>query len=164
MKIRWFIYIFIEIVFGVFNFYYESYLTITIGFGGLRKVLTYGVWLVPIIPIVLHEVRASKSKIRSALACSLTWMLSIISYYLYMAVYNAFIIGASHWHISNLGSDPHFWENWKSFLWNSIFIRGIVEWSGYAIIGGFIIGFFISFIYLHLEKFIKVRSTRNQNF
>ncbi len=67
-------------------------------------------------------------------------------------------------HTSNLGSDPYFWENWKSFLWNSIFIRGIVEWSGYAIIGGFIIGFFISFIYLHLEIIHKARSSRSQNF
>jgi hypothetical protein len=164
MKIRWFIYVFIGVVFGIFNFYYESYLSNTLGFGGLRTVLTYGIWLVLIMPIAIYEVRTSKSKIRSALACSLTWTFSIISYYLYMAVYNAFFMGASHRHISNLGIDPHFWENWKNFFWHSIFIRGIVEWSGYAIIGGFIIGFFISLIYLHLEKFKKVRSARNQNF
>ncbi len=67
-------------------------------------------------------------------------------------------------HISSLGEDPYFWENWKSILWNSIFLRGIVEWSGYAVIGGLIIGFLISFIYIHFEKFLKLRNMRNENF
>ncbi|MFC0559181.1 hypothetical protein [Halalkalibacter alkalisediminis] len=90
MKIRWFIYLLIGVVFGILNFYYESYLSNTLGFGGLRTLLTWGIWLVLIMPIAIYEVRTSKSKIRSALACSLTWIFSIISYYLYMAVYNAF--------------------------------------------------------------------------
>ena len=83
MKIRWFIYLVIGIVFGVFDFYFHSFISNVLGQGEtFWRVLTYGVWLVPLIPIALFEVRISKSKMRSALACSLTWLLSIISYYL----------------------------------------------------------------------------------
>ena len=83
MKIRWFIYIFIGIIFGAFEFLFHSFISNVLGQGGvLWRMFTYGVWLVPLIPIAIFEIIISKSKLRAALACSLTWIFSIISYYL----------------------------------------------------------------------------------
>ncbi|WP_075617958.1 hypothetical protein [Paenisporosarcina indica] len=165
MKIRWFIYIITGFIFGVFDFLFHSFISNVLGQGGVSwRMLTYGVWLVPLIPVAIFEIRISKSKLRAALACSLTWILSIISYYLYMAFQLAFI-GVStrpELHISSQG-DPFFWGNWESVFWGVV-VGNIVEWSGVAVVGGFIIGFLISFIYLHLEKFIKLRSMRNEKF
>ncbi|KHF39272.1 hypothetical protein LQ50_16355 [Halalkalibacter okhensis] len=120
--------------------------------------------MLPLIPIALFEVRISKSKLFTALACSLTWIFSIISYYLYMAVQFAFI-GVStrpELHISSLGEHPYFWSNWKSLFWKDI-VGNIVEWSGVALLGGFIIGVFISIIYIYLGKFFKSRKPRDEN-
>lgn len=165
MKRRWFIYIIIGIVFGVIDFYYHGFLANYL----VRKqafnsslareiawlVLSIGIWLVLIIPIVLHEAKVSQSRVLSALASSLTWCASIISYYLTNAVQLAFIglPTRPELHISNR-RDPFFWGNWKSVFWYDI-VGGIVEWAVVAVVGGFIIGFLISFIYLHL------RETRN---
>ncbi|CAH0155275.1 hypothetical protein SRABI80_00728 [Peribacillus frigoritolerans] len=166
MKIRWFIYLVIGIVFGVFDFYFHSFISNVLVQGEtLWTVLTYGVWLVPIVPIALYEVRISKSSVRSALASSSTWLVSIIFYYLCNAIQLG-IIGRStrpELHISN-HKDPFFWGNWKNVFWEDIVIRGIVEWSVVAVTGGFIVGFSVGFIYLRLEKLIKLRRTTNEDF
>lgn len=165
MKIRWFIYIVIGIIFGVFDFFFHRFISNVLVQGEtFWRVLTYGIWLVPIVPIALCEARISKSRVRSGLASSLTWILSIISYYLYMAVQLAFI-GIStrpELHITSLGEDPYFWGNWKSVFLSDV-VGSIVEWSGVAVVGGFIVGFSVSFIYLRLEKIIKFRSTINKD-
>ena len=164
MKIRWFVYIVIGIIFGVFDFFFHRFISNVLVQGEIFwRVLTYSVWLVPIVPIALFEARISKSRVRSGLASSLTWILSIIFYYLYMAVQLAFI-GIStrpELHITSLGEEPYFWENWKNVFWSDV-VGSIVEWSGVAVIGGFIIGFSISFIYLGLEKLIKFRRKINK--
>ncbi|WP_078380702.1 hypothetical protein [Sutcliffiella halmapala] len=164
MKIRWFIYIVIGIIFGVFDFFSHRFISNVLVQGeAFWRVLTYGVWLVPIVPIALYEARISKSIVRSGLASNLTWLFSIISYYLYMAFQLAFI-GVStrpELHISSQG-DPFFWGNWKSVFWGDI-LGNIVEWSGVAVVGGFIVGFSVSFIYLRFEKLIKFRRTINKD-
>ncbi|WP_148359546.1 hypothetical protein [Peribacillus simplex] len=164
MKIRWLIYLVIGIVFGVFDFYFHSFISNVLVQGEtFWTVLTYGVWLVPIVPIALYEVRISKSRVRSALASSSSWLVSIIFYYLYNAIQLG-IIGRStrpELHISN-HKDPFFWGNWKNVFWEDIVIRGIVEWSVVAVAGGFIVGFSVGFIYLRLEKLIKLGNTTNE--
>ncbi|PFH88958.1 hypothetical protein [Bacillus sp. AFS088145] len=165
MKIRWFVYIVIGIVFSVFDFYFHSFISNVLVQGEFFwKVLTYGVWLVPIVPIALNEVRTSKSKLMSALASSSTWLVSIIFYYLSNA-FQLGIIGIStspEMHISNY-RDRFFWENWKSVFWDDI-VGGIVEWSDLAVVGGFIVGISVSYIYLRLEKLIKLKKLTNENF
>ncbi|MDQ0859663.1 hypothetical protein [Bacillus sp. V2I10] len=165
MKIRWFIYIVIGIVFGVFDFYFHSFVSrLLIQGENLWTILTYGIWLVPLFPIALYEARISKSKVRSALASSITWLVSIIFYYLYNAIQLG-IIGIStrpELHISN-SNDPFFWGNWKSVFWNDIVVRGIFEWSGFALLGGFIVGFSMSFIYLSIENPRSFGSKTNKN-
>lgn len=164
MKRHWFIYILIGIVFGVFDFHYQSFIqnSFDSSLAGeiIRLMLILGIWLVPVIPIVLHETKVSQSRVMSALTCSLTWCTSIISYYLFNAAQLAFL-GIStrpELHISN-HRDPFFWGNWKSVLWHDIFLSGIVEWSFVAVVGGFIVGFLISFVYLRLRGNRNVKTS-----
>lgn len=99
------------------------------------------------------------------MASSSTWLVSIIFYYFYNAIQLG-IIGRStrpELHISN-HKDPFFWGNCKNVFWEDIVIKGIVEWSVVAVAGGFIVGFSVGFIYLRLEKLIKLRRTTNEDF
>lgn len=165
MKRRWFIYITIGIVFGVFDFYYHSFLSNFLGLQQITSlwgriawlVLSIGIWLVPIVPIALYEARISKSRMLSALASSLTWCASIISYYLTNAVQLAFlgIPTRPELHISNR-VDPFFWSNWKIVFLYDI-IGGIIEWLVIAVVGGLINGFLISFIYLYFKETRNVK-------
>lgn len=126
--------------------------------------MVYGVYIVPLVPIVIFEARSSQSKLRSSLVSSLTWLISIISYYVYMGFQLAFL-GVStrpELHISSQ-KDPFFWENLGSVIWHDIFLSGIVEWGGIAVVGGFIIGFLISFLYLNLVKLIVNKSFGNKS-
>lgn len=53
-------------------------------------------------------------------------------------------------YISNY-KDPFYWSNLRSLFLGDI-LGGIIEWIFVAVVGGFIIGFLISFIYLRLRK------------
>lgn len=162
MKRRWFIYIIIGIVFGIFDFYYHSFLSKIFELNQVFNsslageiawlVLSIGIWLLPFVPIVINEARISQSIVLSALMGSLSWCASIISYYLTNVVQLA-LLGVPtrlELHISNF-KDPFFWGNWKSVFWYDI-VGSIIEWGGVAVIGGFICGIFISSTYLCLRK------------
>jgi hypothetical protein len=153
---RWFIYAIIGIVFGVFDFYYQGFIYIpfksTFLLEIIRLVLVIGIWLVPIVPVVIYEAKVSRTKVLSALASSLIWCVSIISYYLTNVVQLAFLglPTRPEMHISNY-SEPSFWVNWKNVFLGEI-LGGIVEWAVVAVVCGFIVGFLVSFIYLFLKK------------
>ncbi len=159
IKQRWVIYIIIGIAFGVFDFYYHSFLSnilarqqvFTPSIGGeiIWLTLSIGIWLVPIVPIIIYEAKISKSKLRASFASILTWCASIVSYYLTNAFQLAFVgsSGRLELHISNQ-NDPFFWENWGNVFYQDIIVAGIVRWSVVAVLGGLIIGFLTSFIYL----------------
>jgi len=165
MKRRWFIYFLIGIVFGVIDFYYHGFLSNFLGLQQITglwgrvawSVLSIGIWLVPIISIILHEAKVSRSRVLSALASSLTWCGSIISYYLTNAVQLAFLGFPTRpeLHISNR-LDPFFWINWKSVFLYDI-VGGIIEWGVIAVVGGLIIGFLISFVYLYFKETSNVK-------
>jgi hypothetical protein len=152
MKRRWFIYIVVGILFGVFDFYYPDFfphLSFDSRFEGeiIGVVLTFGIWLVPIVPIILYEARVSRSRVLPAVASSLTWCISVIFYYVTNVVQLA--IGSPmqpDLRISNHKA-PFFWVNWKNVLLSYI-LGHIFEWAVVAVVGGFIIGFLVSFIYL----------------
>jgi len=163
IKQRWWIYVIIGISFGVFDFYYHSFLSnilarqqaFTPSTGGeiIWLTLSIGIWLVPIIPIAIYEVKNSKSKLLTIFASTLTWCTSIVSYYLTNALQLAFIGSPTRLelHISNQ-NDPFFWENWADVFYQDILVAGIVRWSVVAVLGGFIIGFLISYIYLRFRE------------
>jgi hypothetical protein len=107
---------------------------------------------VPVIPVVLYEVKVSHSKLKSVLASILTWSISVISYYLFM-IFKLIFIGQStrpELYMSNY-KDPFYWSNLKSVFLGDV-LGGIIEWIEVAVISGSIIGFFVSSIYLFSLK------------
>ena len=152
MKKRWFIYAIVGIVFGVFDFYYQRVIQGLNLSGMYTIILCYGIWLVPLLPIALYESKISLSRRNTSIASLLTWSISIISYYMFLAIDLMFIGRESRMemHISNY-LDPYFWSNWKSVFYGQV-LGGIIEWILVAVVGGFIIGFLVNFIYTDLTK------------
>ncbi|GAA0742361.1 hypothetical protein [Clostridium oceanicum] len=152
MKKRWLIYTIIGVAFGVLDEYYQEFVQGMITSVPMWFILAWGIWLIPIIPIVLHEAKVSKSRIKAALANVLTWSSAVISYYVFIAIKLIFIGQSSmNFIYSSNYKDEFYFSNLKSFFYNSI-LSGITEWIGIAIVGGFITGFSISFIYLRIRR------------
>lgn len=150
MKSRWRIYALVGILFGVFDFYYQNFTQRVEVSSLVRIILILGVWLAPLIPIILYESKVTRSTWRAALASVFTWCVSVAAYYLTNGVQLAFIgvPGRLELHIPNY-SAPHFLSNWLSvFLYD--LIGGSLEWLVVAVVGGGTIGFLVSFLYLRL--------------
>ena len=119
MRKRWVIYIIIGILFGVFAFYYQEFTKgINVNSYAMWFLVAWGIGLIPIIPIALHEAKVSNHR------------------------------------------DPFYWSNLKSILLGDV-LGSIGKWIGVAVVGGFITGFLISFIYLSLRKIhnVKIETT-----
>lgn len=155
MKRRWYVYVIIAILFGIFDFFYQQINYGAISSYFVRTILTWGIWLLPIIPIAIYESRISKSIAKSAMACMATWSISIITYY-FISVIKLVLIGQAsrpEMYIANY-KDEFYWINIRSYLIGD-FLGSIIEWIGIAIIGGGIIGLLVSFIYLRLRKTLE---------
>lgn len=152
MKKRWGIYILVGILFGVFDFYYQEFtrdiITSTIAW----FIVAWSVWLVPVTPIVLYESKTSKSVVKSVWANILVWIVSVISYYMYIPIKLVFIGQSTmlDFYISNYNSE-YYWSNLKSLIWGLI-SEDAPEWLVVAIVGGLVVGFCISFSYLRWRK------------
>ena len=151
-KKRGIIYLIIGVIFGIFDFYYQTYVQ-ELGLSTLPlTVLCFGIWLVPLLKIAWYESKQSQSRRKTVVASMLTWSSSIVSYYLFLAI-NLMFIGREssiYLHISN-HSSPYFWSNWISVFYNQVLI-GIIEWLPLALVGGFVIGRFVYFLVTHLSK------------
>lgn len=152
MKKRWLVYALIGILFGVFDFYYQEFTQSLITSRISWFVVAWSVWLVPATPIILYEVRISKSIIKSILATILTWIVSVLFYYMYIPIKLVFIGQAtmSEFYISNYRSE-YYYSNLKSLILGLI-TEDAPEWLAIAILGGIIVGFCVSFLYLRLRK------------
>jgi hypothetical protein len=153
MKKRWLIYIIIGVLFGVFDFYYQEFTSGIVTSYAIWLIVTWGIWLVPAIPVTIYESKVSESIMMAALMNVLTWSVSVISYYMYMAFKLIFIGQTSmqFLHISHY-RDQFYLSNLKS-LFSGDVLDGISQWIGVAVVGGLIIGLLISYTYLRLRKF-----------
>ncbi len=154
MRRRWIVYAFIGILFGVFDFFYQGLLQVYLDSSIVRVILTFAIWLVPAIPVVLHEAWITASRWKASLACILTWSAAIVSYYLYMGVALAFFSFSTRpeLHVSNSAS-PYFLSNWISVLRYDI-LGGMIEWAVLGVVGGFLVGWVVSALDL---AWIKIR-------
>lgn len=81
----WTKYMFIGIIFGIFDVYYQF---LTKGMSNSLTIwflLTCGIWIIPIIAVILNEMKYSKTKIRPALTCVFVWSMAIFSYYIFIS-------------------------------------------------------------------------------
>lgn len=152
MKRRWFIYLAVGVLFGVFDFFSQNILefflpnlhlsTHSLILGQIIGLtLSYGLWLVPIVPIILYEAKISHSRILAGLSNSFTWCISVLSYYVTYVV-QQLSSPSGDLHISN----PFFWSNLQSYASTTL------EWIIFAAISGFVFGFLVSLIYLFFSR------------
>lgn len=146
-KKRWLIYFFVGIVFGVFDFYYQGPVQ-NIKNDIVLVVMVLGIWVVVALPVAIYEAKVSRAAWKAALATMFTWVVAVVSYYLYLLVKVMFIgePGRPDLHISNR-ADPYYRLNILATLQSNV-IGGILEWLLVAIIGGFIFGYLFGWIYL----------------
>lgn len=147
-KDRFLLYTLAGLVFGVIDWFYLNWLA-HISWGGLEQsilavpvilLMNFGIWLVPLIPAVIFEVRHSDKMIFPVLAGALTWCCAIFSYYLYYAVLLSLgkLINLEHLNIFGEKHEsfwPEYWEMFKRVILDQFF-----EWIFIAIIGGAVVG------------------------
>lgn len=155
MKKRWLGYLLIGILFGIFDFYFQTWMQqiMTSGLiGTISFIPILGVWLVMVIPIAIREANAARSIWLAAAAGAFSWSVSIVSYYLFMGV-KLILIGQparEEMHISNR-ADPFYWSNVKSFFLGD-FLGGVGEWILIALVGGCLIGLIAGLLTLRARK------------
>lgn len=156
MKRRWLFYLLAGLLFGVFDFYYQVWVSslypkVTLSNLGMI-VIVLAVWLLLVVPIALCEAKSSRSIWLVAFASAFTWTISVIAYYLFMAI-KLFLIGEpgrAELHISNRDA-PYYWSNFKNVLVGDV-LGGISEWIVVSLVGGSLIGLLIGFLGLRPKK------------
>ncbi len=146
---RWYVYVLIGLAFGIFDWFFLQWLTDGLGpnlveiFGENPFIiisviigLNYGIWLVPIIPVVIYETRRATSIKTPIPAAILTWTYALFSYYAYYAVLLS--IGR----LPNLAHLTLFGDRYEGFggeywrMFNRIILFQFLEWLPVALIGG----------------------------
>lgn len=144
---RWMVYCLVGVAFGVIDYYYQQYAVQFSDSSILQIIVVLGIWLIPLLPVVVYETNISKSKKSGTLSGVVVWSIAVLAYYAYMMP-DLLVIGKEsrpEMHISS-ASDPYFWSNFTEFIRGSI-IGGMIEWIAVAIIGGAIMGYLISAIF-----------------
>lgn len=147
-KHRFLLYALTGLIFGIIDWFYLNWLA-HVSWGSLGEsvlvipimiAMNYGIWLVPIIPVVFYEARHSEKISNSMLAGILTWSCAIFSYYAYYAILlsTGKLIHLEHLNIFGDKYATFWWEYWHMF--NGIILGQFLEWIVIAIIGGAIIG------------------------
>jgi hypothetical protein len=92
---RWHYYVLIGLVFGIFDWFYLDWLSRGLGpnlgenpFIVIPIIigLNYGIWLVPVIPVVIYETQKADTIKGPILAAIITWSCALFSYYFYYAM------------------------------------------------------------------------------
>ena len=147
-KHNFFLYALIGLIFGVIDWLYLNWLA-HISWGSLGESIlvlpviigmNYGIWLVPILPVVIYEARHADRIIHPMLAGMLTWSCAIFSYYTYYAILLSLgkLIHFEHLNIFGEKYETFWYEYWQMF--KGIILGQFFEWLIIALICGAIIG------------------------
>lgn len=145
---RFFLYALVGLIFSIIDWFYLDWLA-HISWGSLGEsilvvpiiiVMNYGIWLVPIIPVVIYEARHAEKIIYPMLAGMLTWSCAIFSYYVYYTILLSLgkLIHFEHFNIFGDKDETFWYYYWHMF--NGIILGQLLEWIIIAIIGGGAIG------------------------
>ena len=158
MRNRWLMYIAVGLAFGIADWYFLGLLASLDENQALSDNLlrapeyirsmivialvtsNYGVWLVPVIPIAIYEMKRSRSLRRAAVSAVIVWSAAMLSYYAYYAFMIMcvglpnmdFMLFANH-------QSATYWDDWW-LPFKRVILDQFVEWIGIAIIGGAIAG------------------------
>ena len=158
-KYRFLLYSLIGLLFGLLDWFYLNWLA-RISWGSLGESilvvpiiigLNYGIWLVPIIPVVVYEARHAEKILPCMLAGMLTWSCAIFSYYFYYAILLSLGKLPHLEHLNIFGDkNARFWYYyWQMF--NGIIVGQFVEWIIIAVIGGAALGA-LFYWFLHIRS------------
>jgi hypothetical protein len=103
-------------------------------------IMNYGIWLVPIIPVVIYEANVSGKYTYPMLTGTLTWSCAIFSYYAYYAILLSLgkLINLEHLNIFGVKDETFWYYYWQMF--KGIILGQFFEWIIIAVFGGGIIG------------------------
>jgi uncharacterized protein YqgC (DUF456 family) len=164
VRTRWVSYLLIGLLFGVVDWYFLDLLASIMERLGnnadleeaivLRLIiiavfisLNYGIWLVPVIPAAIYEMRQSQSLRRAAAAAVLIWVAALFSYYAFYAVLYMFV-GLPNLEFALFANRdaPTYWADWWP-PFKRIIVDQFIEWVGVAVVGGTIIGALSGYLY-----------------
>ncbi len=119
--------------------------------------LNYGIWLVPVFPAAISEMRHSQSLTQAALAGALVWASAVVSYYGYYAILLMFV-GLPQMEFMPYSNhlSPEYWSNWwPSF--RAVILGQFLMWGLIALIAGPVVGFFSAGLH---QRIIQRRGLR----
>jgi hypothetical protein len=167
---RWFIYIVVGLCFGFGDWYFldmlaslgqnqalneslnqtPEYIRVLIVMG--LVISNYGVWLIPVIPTAIYEMKRSHSLLRSAISSVVVWISAIVSYYIYYAFLLMFVglPNMDFMLFSNRQSATYWIDWWEPF--RRVILDQFVEWIIIAVIAGAIVGIMSAYIFNLLSR------------
>lgn len=165
---RWYIYILIGLIFGIFDWFYLDWLARGIGPNlgenpfiviPIILILNYGIWLLPIIPVVIYEIHQTEKIKSPMLAGILTWCCALFSYYTYYAILLSLGKLPNLAHLNVLGARyDSFWRDYGA-MFKRVILFQFLEWIPIAVIGG---GLTAAFFWWVLKKRTK-KTTEHKN-
>lgn len=161
IMLRWILYPLIGLVFGVMDWYYLNWLSYDLSrlfmtspnlLMVVKGILNYGIWLLPILPIVIHESRKAASIKGPVYAGMLTWSTAVLSYYGYYGLLLSLGKLPSWGYLNIFGPKfDGFWlDYWRKMRF--IIFEGIIQWLPIAVIGGAVIGALAWWIFHRRQK------------
>ena len=169
MRWRWWIYVLIGLCFGIVDWYFLDLLAslgqnqaindqLNQAFGILRLLvvivlvgLNYGIWLVPVIPAAIYEMRRSQSLKQAALAAAIVWAAAMVSYYGYYTILLMFAgLPQMEFMLYLNHLSPDYWTNWWPSFRNVI-LGQFLMWVLISLIAGPIVGLISAAIYRRID-------------
>jgi hypothetical protein len=153
---RFLAYIVVGVSFGVIDWYgVQALLPVThrlsrgnLALALMGEAVNWGVWLLPATPVAVYEARRSGKAVWSGMAVVTLWLSSIVAYYLYYTYLLAFVGVHRMEDLLIFGPRPnYFWGLWAITM-RSLILRQMGEWGMVALVGGFIVGWLVSWVYL----------------
>ncbi|HBG75182.1 MAG: hypothetical protein A2X25_12965 [Chloroflexi bacterium GWB2_49_20] len=175
MRNRWLIYLVVGMGFGFADWYFLDLLALLSQNQSLNEnllqtpeyihilILTvlvisnYGIWLIPVIPTAIYEMKRSHSLLRAAISAVIVWSAAMLSYYAYYA-FLLLYVGLPNLNFmlfSNRQSTTYWADLWPPF--RRVILVQFVEWIGIAVIGGMIVGTLSAYVYQQISKKRKQR-------
>jgi hypothetical protein len=169
MRKRWLIYIAIGLIFGIVDWYFLDLLASLLDRLGqdeslfeavyarlliiaMFMSLNYGIWLVPVVPSAIYEVKRSQSLRKAALAAVVVWAAAILSYYAYYTFLLMFVgLPNLDFMLFSNRQSPTYWTDWWPPFQRAV-LSQFIEWIGIAVIGGAVVGAFSAYLYRRSSK------------
>lgn len=170
MRNRWLIYVAVGLCFGIADWYFLDLLALFSQNPALDDTLlqapeyirtlivialitlNYGIWLVPVIPTAIYEMKRSCSLRHAAISAVIVWSAAMVSYYSYYAFILMFI-GVPNMDLMLFSNRQaaNYWNDWWP-PFKRVILDQFLEWLGIAVIGGAIVGVLSAYLFSLLAK------------